>query len=94
MHTVLRDDTTKRVRRQAARKASNKFKGAHAFAMGDLVMVAGKGNSANVARRAKIMMKWQRPYQIVRQASVAELRIGHDASATRDKAWGSPLSWP
>ena len=44
--------------KRAQRDAKKKFQGAYAFAVGDLVMVAGKDNSANVIRRAKIMMKW------------------------------------
>ena len=64
-----------RLRKQCAREAQNKRKGAHAFSIGDLVMVAGKDNSANTIRKAKIMMKWQGPYQIVGQASNSQFDV-------------------
>ena len=51
------------------------MKGAQAFALGDLVMVAGKNNSANVSQKAKIMMKWQGPYQIVKQMSNSQFDV-------------------
>ena len=72
------------------REAKNKFKGAHAFTVGDYVMVAGTGNSANVQRRAKPMMKWQGPYQIVRQASVSEFDVRLLGSPEGSEA---PVHW-
>ena len=65
MHSEITDATMVRLRKRCAKEANKKRSGAHAFTIGDLVMVAGTGNSANVTRRAKIMMKWQGPYQIV-----------------------------
>ena len=60
MHSEITDATMVRLRKRCAKEANKKRSGAHAFAIGDLVMVAGTGNSANVVRRAKIMMKWHR----------------------------------
>ena len=75
MHSDIRDETMQRLRRQAAREAREKFKGAHDFSVGDLVMVAAKSNSANVTRKSKIMVTWQGPYQIVGQASQSQFDV-------------------
>ena len=57
IHTEITDKTMLRLRKQCAREAQKKRKGDHAFNVGDIVMVAGSNNSANVTRRTKIMMK-------------------------------------
>ena len=67
MHEELRDANLAEARRNAAREARNKADGALTFYVGELVMVAAKGNSANVTRRAKPMVKWQGPYEIVQR---------------------------
>ena len=90
MHTDIKDKTMLRLRRQCAREARNKQKGAHAFTVGDLVMVAGTGNSANITRKAKIMMKWQGPYQIVRRVSSSQfdvLLLGNPSGTKKPIHW-------
>ena len=90
MHAEITDATMVRLRKQCAKEAANKHKGAHAFAVGDLVMVAGKDNSANVIRKSKIMMKWQGPYQIVGQTSSTQfdvLLLGSPAGTEKPVHW-------
>ena len=75
VHSDVTDKTMIRLRKQCLREARDKRKGAHAFTIGDLVMVAGKDNSANAVRKAKIMMRWQGPYQIVAQTSNSQFDV-------------------
>ena len=75
MHTELKDSSLVRQRKQAAKEAETKFKGAYGFQVGDLVMVAAANNSANVQKRSKIMCKWQGPYQVTSKASVSEFDV-------------------
>ena len=75
LHTEVHDADVLRARKKAAREARNKHKGAYAFNVGDIVMVAAEDNSANVQRRAKQMVRWQGPYQIVRRASATEFDV-------------------
>ena len=90
IHTDITDKTMLRLRKQCAKEAKDKHKGAFAFSVGDLVMVAGTGNSANVTRKAKIMMKWQGPYQIVRRISNSQfdvLLLGSPAGTEKPVHW-------
>lgn len=75
MHEQIKDVQLKEARSRARREAKNKFKGAYAFAVGDLVMVAAHKNAANIVRKSKAMVKWQGPYQIVKKASVTEFDV-------------------
>ena len=53
MHEQIRDENLREARKKAAREARNKTGGALHFYVGEYVMVAAQGTSANVIRKSK-----------------------------------------
>ena len=75
MHEEVKDANMLKARKQAAKEARDKQKGAVAFNVGDLVMVAAVDNAANIIQKSKMMVTWQGPYDVVRRASVVEYDV-------------------
>lgn len=63
MHEAVRTEGERRQRQQALRESGKE--GNLRFQVGDFVMVAAKGNQANVQRHNKVQVKWQGPYEVI-----------------------------
>ena len=63
MHEAVRTEGERRQRQQALRESGKE--GNLRFQVGDFVMVAAKGNQANIKRHNKVQVKWQGPYEVV-----------------------------
>ena len=75
LHEEVKDTAVKNARNRALRDARKKSKGALAFQVGDLVMIAAQDNAANIKKKAKPMVNWQGPYEVVRAVSVSEYDV-------------------
>ena len=56
LHEDVKDTAVKNVRTRALRDVKKKDKGALAFQVGDLVMIAAQENAANIKKKAKPMV--------------------------------------
>ena len=75
LHEDVKDTAVKNTRTRALRDAKKKDKGALAFQVGDLVMIAAQDNAANIKKKAKPMVNWQGPYEVVRAVSTSEFDV-------------------